>query len=74
MKTVVSVALVSLLAISGMALAAQSGEQKDHLSMMEGMMKGGQDGEHMQGMMRMMKMMDQCASMMDSMHANGEKP
>jgi hypothetical protein len=74
MKTIASIALVSLLIISGMALASQSGEQKDASSTMEGMMKGGEEGEHMQGMMRMMKMMDQCASMMDSMHTNTEKP
>jgi hypothetical protein len=74
MKTIASVGLVSLLVVSGVALAAQSGEQKSQSSMMEGMMKGGQDGERMQGMMRMTKMMDECASMMDFTHTSAEKP
>ena len=52
--------------VSGMALAAQSDEQKEHSSMMEEMMKGGKEGEHKDGMMRMMKMMDQCSAMMES--------
>jgi hypothetical protein len=38
MKTITSIALVSFLFLSGMALAAQSGEKKDHQSMMEEMM------------------------------------
>ena len=33
---------------------------------MEEMMKGGKEGEHKDGMMRMMKMMDQCSAMMES--------
>ena len=66
MKTITSIALVSLLFVSGMALAAQSDEQKEHSSMMEEMMKGGKEGEHKDGMMRMMKMMDQCSAMMES--------
>jgi hypothetical protein len=66
MKTMASIALVSLLVLSGMALASQSGEQKEHSSMMEEMMKGGKEGEHKDGMMRMMKMMDQCSAMMES--------
>ena len=66
MKTITSIALVSLLVVSGMALAAQSDEQKEHSSMMEEMMKGGKEGEHKDGMMRMMKMMDQCSPMMES--------
>ncbi|HEU0048602.1 MAG TPA: hypothetical protein VFQ43_13475 [Nitrososphaera sp.] len=66
MKTITSIALVSLLVVSGMALAAQSHEQKEHSSMMEEMMKGGKEGEHKDGMMRMMKMMDQCSAMMES--------
>jgi len=66
MKTITSIALVSLLVVSGMALAAQSDEQKEHSSMMEEMMKGGKEGEHKDGMMRMMKMMDQCSAMMES--------
>ena len=66
MKTITSIALVSLLVVSGMALAAQSDEQKEHSSMMEEMMKGGKEGEHKDSMMRMMKMMDQCSAMMES--------
>ena len=66
MKTITSMALVSFLVLSGMALAAQSAEKKEYSSMMEEMMKSGKDGGHMEGMMRMMKMMDQCASMMES--------
>ncbi len=74
MKTITSVALVSFLVLSGMALAAQSAEKKEHSSMMEEMMKSGKDGGHMEGMMRMMKMMDQCASMMESAkEANRDK-
>jgi len=66
MKTITSFVLVSFLVLSGVALAAQSAEKKEHSSMMEEMMKSGKDGGHMEGMMRMMKMMDQCASMMES--------
>ena len=66
MKTITSIALVSLLVVSRMALAAQSDEQKEHSSMMKEMMKGGKEGEHKDGMMRMMKMMDQCSAMMES--------
>lgn len=36
--------------------------------MMEEMMKGGKEGGHMEGMMGMMKMMDQCSAMMESSH------
>lgn len=74
MKTISSAVLVFFLVLSGLALAAQSGEQKDHSSMVQEMMKGGKQGEHKDGMMRTMKMMDQCASMMDSMHAKADKP
>jgi len=66
MKTITSIALVSLLVVSGMTLASQSSEQKEHSSMMEEMMKGGKEGEHKDSMMRMMKMMDQCSAMMES--------
>jgi len=53
-------------------MAAQSGEQRRDPSMMEHMMKEGKAGEESGGhMMRMMKMMDQCAAMMDS--ADGEE-
>ena len=75
MKTITSIALVSFLVLSGMALAAQSGEQEQRSSspMMQEMMKGGKEGEHMDGMMRMMKMMDQCSAMMDSSEAKAGK-
>ena len=68
MKTIGLAGLVSFLALSGLALASQSGEEKDHPSMMQEMMK---DGEHKAGMMDMMKMMNQCAAMMESAHADG---
>jgi hypothetical protein len=72
MKIVGLSVLVSFVVLSGLALAAQSGEQKERPSsqMMQEMMKGGKEGEHMNGMMRMMKMMDQCAAMMDSAHGS----
>jgi hypothetical protein len=73
MKTITLAVLVSFVVLSGLARASQSGEQKEHSSMMEEMMKGGKEGEHMGGMMRMMKMMDQCAAMMESGHEQGEK-
>ena len=68
MKTISLTVLVSLLALSGLALASQSREQKDHSSMMQEMMKGENQGKYMEGMMRMMKMMEQCAAMMESAH------
>jgi hypothetical protein len=60
------------LILSGWALAAQKTEQKrdpstiEHISTMEHMMKEGTEDEHMGGMVRMMKMMDQCSKMMES--------
>lgn len=66
MKTISLAVLVSFLVLSGLALASQSGEQKERPSSMQEMMKGDKDGEHMGGMMRMMKMMDQCSAMMES--------
>lgn len=66
MKMITLTVLVSFLVLSGLALASQSSEQKEHSSMMEEMMKGGKEGEHKDGMMRMMKMMDQCTAMMES--------
>lgn len=66
MKTISLAVLVSFLVLSGLALASQSGEQKERPSSMQEMMKGDTDGEHMGGMMRMMKMMDQCSAMMES--------
>ena len=68
MKTISLGGLVSILVMSGLALASQPGEPKEHSSMMQEMMKGGKQRDHMDGMMRMMKMMDQCAAMMDSAH------
>jgi hypothetical protein len=70
MTTITLAVLVSFLTVSGLALASQSGEQKERPSMMEEMMKNGRQGDH--GMMPMMKMMDQCAAMMESAHNNGE--
>ena len=66
MKSTTLAVLASFLILSGLAFASQSSEQKDHSSMMQEMMKGGKQGEHKDGMMRMMKMMDQCAAMMES--------
>ena len=66
MKTISLAVLVSFLVVSGLALASQSGQQKERPSSMQEMMKGDKDGEHMGGMMRMMKMMDQCSAMMES--------
>jgi hypothetical protein len=39
MKTIMSIAVVCFLVLSGLALASQSAEQKNHSSMMEEMMK-----------------------------------
>ncbi|MBI2209141.1 MAG: hypothetical protein HYU47_00865 [Deltaproteobacteria bacterium] len=76
MKKMALAGLVSLLILSGAALAQQSGEQKKSSSMegmMEQMMKGEKGGEGgmggMMGMMGMMKMMEQCGAMMESMRA-----
>lgn len=71
MKTITSFVLVSFLVLSGVALAAQSAEKKEHSSMMEEMMKGEKGKEGMSDMMRMMKMMDQCAAMMESAKESG---
>ena len=73
MKTITLAVLVSFVVLSGLARASQSGEQKEHSSMMEEMMKGGMEGEHKDGMMRMMKMMDQCSAMMESAHDSETK-
>ena len=78
MKKLALFGLVSLLIVSGVALAHQSGEQKG--SFMQGMMQqmmggetagkdmsGMEDMMNMMGMMgRMNKMMDQCTAMMGS--------
>jgi hypothetical protein len=68
MKTITLAVLVSFLVLSGLALASQSGEQKQDPSTMEHMMKDGEGAEKSEHMMRMMKMMDQCSAMMESMH------
>jgi len=73
MKTITLAFLVSIV-LSGLALASQSGEQKDHhTSMMQEMMKGERGMEGMSGMGGMMKMMNQCGAMMESTHDQGEK-
>ena len=76
MKTIGLSVLLSVLVLSGLSLAAQSGEQKERpaMPMMQEMMKGGKEGEHMGGMMRMMKMMDQCSAMMESTKADSGEP
>jgi hypothetical protein len=74
MKMAILLGLVSALILSGAALATQVEDEKKAPSMhgmMQEMMKGESAGEsHMEGMMGMMgqmtKMMDQCASMMES--------
>jgi hypothetical protein len=71
MKTAVLAVVVSFFAVSGWALA-QNTEQKQDPSMMEHMTKEGKDGDHMGGMMRMMRMMDQCSRMMESAHGSEE--
>jgi prophage maintenance system killer protein len=73
MKTTALAVVVSFLAVSGWALAAQKAEQKQHSSMMEHMMKEGEGEKGRGGMMRMMKMMDQCSKMMESSDS-AEKP
>lgn len=66
MKTIGLAVLVSFLGLAGLSLASQSEEEQARPSMMEETMKHGNQGEHMDGMRRMMKMMDQCAAMMES--------
>ncbi len=70
MKPTALAVVVSFLILSGWALAAQKPEQKQHPSMMEHMMKQGEGEKSEGGMMRMMKMMDQCAAMMESAHGS----
>jgi hypothetical protein len=65
---------VSFLSVSGWTLAAQTAEQKQDPPMMEHMMKEGQDGKSHGGMMRIMKMMDQCSRMMESAKADSGEP
>lgn len=68
MKTMSLAVLVSFLLVSGLALASQSAEQKQGPSMMEEMMTNRSQRDHGGGMMGMMKMMEQCAAMMESGH------
>ena len=85
MKKFTLAALVSLLILSGVALAYQSGEEKRGSSMpgmMQQMMGGETAGEGMagiggmMGMMRLMgqmtKMADQCAAMMGSSQSEAQ--
>lgn len=80
MKTIILVGLAVWLVLSEVALPQQAGEEKKGSSMqdlMQGMMKGGQSGEGemkgMDGMMRMMKIIEQCSAMMESSHDQGDK-
>jgi hypothetical protein len=73
MKTTALAVVMSFLILSGWALAAQKAEQKQDPSMMEHMMKEGEGGKGRGGMMRMMKMMDQCATMMESAQAESDQ-
>jgi hypothetical protein len=82
MKHLIFAALVSLVILSGFALAHQSGDEKKGSSMkdmMQEMMKGKEPGERgmhgmgdMGGMMGMMKMMEQCSDMMKSVQHRAE--
>ncbi len=85
MKKFALAALVSLLILSGVALAHQSGEEKRGSSMpgmMQQMMGGETAGEGMggmggmMGMMKMMgqmtKMVDQCTAMMGSSQSEAQ--
>jgi len=69
MKTITLVGILSILFLSGITVAQQSGEPEKSSSMqgmMQDRMKGEKTGEGgMQGMMQMMRMMNQCAAMME---------
>ena len=75
MKRIGLSVLLSILVLSGLSLAAQWGEQNESPSMpmMQEIRKGGKEGEDM-GMMRMIKMMDQCSAMMESAKADSGEP
>lgn len=65
--------LVSFLVISGIGFAQQTEKQEQRSPMqgrMEDMMKDRKEGST-DGMMRMMKMMDQCSQMMESAKDSG---
>jgi hypothetical protein len=72
MKTIALAVVMPSLILSAWALAAQETEQKKDPSMMEHMMKEGEGEKSRRGMMRMMKMIDQCATMMESSHGSEE--
>ena len=74
MKASALAVVLSFLVLSGWALAAQTAEQKEDLSIMEHMMKEGEGEKSRGGMMRMMKMMDQCSRMMESAKADSGEP
>jgi hypothetical protein len=81
MKHLILAGLVSLVILSGFALAHQSGDEKKGSSMkdmMQEMMKGkepGEGGMHGMGDMggMMGKMMEQCSDMMKSVQHQAEK-
>ena len=80
MKQVILGGIISLLVLSGLVFAQQSGDEKKGSSMqdmMQQMMKQKQSGEGsmegMGGMMGMMKMMEQCSDMMKLANHQGEK-
>ncbi len=86
MKKIMVAGLVSVLILSGVALAQQSGEEKKGSlmpNMMQQMMRGEKAGGGMGGMMGMMgmmemmgqmgKMMDQCSAMMGSGESETQK-
>jgi hypothetical protein len=72
MKHLILAALVSLVILSGCALAHQSGDEKKGSSMQD-MMKQKQSVEGSTEGMGMMKMMEQCNEMMKSAQHQGER-
>ena len=74
MKKFVFLGLLSVLMVSGVALAHQSEKQKE--SSMQGMMQQMMDGEKagngMSGMRRMNEMTDRCSAMMGSEKTKSE--
>ncbi len=74
MKKFVFLGLVSVLMVSGVALAHQSEQQKESTmqGMMQQMMGGEKAGNSMSGIGRMNKMMDQCSAIMGSEKTKSE--
>jgi len=72
MKKILSIAVVSVLLLSGVAVALQSEEQANDSGMhgMKDRTKNEKQGMDRDSMMRMMKMMDQCSAMMESAPAD----